>query len=168
MSPPPASPPPLPIWQGPLPRPHPFFNVFARRILQRRGLPPVSDPDDTDEDEDTAFYEMSRETVVLRYLHARYPKVRRGNPRYNPNTVNIAAINRFNQNTGRIRTTILPSDVEIYHRPESNVRLFHAHFPLGRFFNKVNNGARIFLTTRSTRNNRPTQKSPAMDIILKF
>ena len=108
---------------------------------------------------------MSRETVdaVLRYLHARYPHVRRGNPRYNPNTVNIAAINRFNQNTGRMRNAILPSDVEIYHKPESNVRLFHAHFPLGRFFNKVKDGARIFLTTKSTRNNRATQKSPAMD-----
>ena len=88
---------------------------------------------DSSEDEDPALYEISRETAanVLRYLHARYQNIRRGNPRYNPATVNIAAINRFNQNTGRIRTAILPSDVEIYHRPESTVRLFHAHFLLG-------------------------------------
>lgn len=135
---------------------HPLLRSVIRQMRQ---LPPDEDDDDTN-----SLDEFSRPKTnnLLRWLHKRHPIMDRLQERHGLTTDN-SAIARFNKNAARIT----PQTFEKHHQPESTIRLFNSQFNIGRIFNKMKNGVRIFLNTKSSRNNRQTQETPLMTSIIQ-
>ena len=79
-------------------------------------------------------------------------------------TTDTAAIQRFNKNASKLHQALT---YEKFIEPKSSIKLFNSEFPLGRIFNRIKDGIRIFLSTKSSRNNRKSSSSPLMTKIIK-